>query len=200
MPAAPQNGPSMIPRLPRAFERQRGATLVGFMLGVLAGLTVAVAVAVYIANAPLPFVTKVRPPASASAAPDGKLPDPNKSFSVGTQAPAPAAGAVPAAPQTAAVAPPAAPAAGSGSPPKEEPVEGTRFLLQAGAFKSADDADGMRAQLGMIGLDSRIFPIDQGGQTLYRVRLGPYGQIDDVNRVRKLLADNGIEAQVVRLR
>jgi cell division protein FtsN len=194
MPMPPLGLP-MIARFLPSFGRQRGGTLLGFVLGVLAGLTVAVAVAVYIANAPLPFVTKVRPPASASAAPDGKLPDPNKSFSVGTQAPAPPAAAPP--PQTAAVAPPAAP----GSPPKEEPFpEGTRFLLQAGAFKSAEDADGMRAQLGMIGLDSRIFPIDQGGQTLYRVRLGPYGQIDDVNRVRKLLADNGIEAQVVRLR
>jgi len=187
----------MTPHFTQSVERQRGGTLIGFVLGVLAGLTVAVAVAVYIANAPLPFVTKVRPAASATA-PDGKLPDPNKSFSVGTQAPA----AAPAPPPTAAVAPPAPPpAAGPESAPKEEPVpEGTRFLLQAGAFKSAEDADGMRAQLGMIGLDSRIFPIDQGGQTLYRVRLGPYGQIDDVNRVRKLLANNGIEAQIVRLR
>jgi cell division protein FtsN len=52
----------------------------------------------------------------------------------------------------------------------------------------------------MIGLDARIFSTEQGGQTLYRVRLGPYGQLDDVNRVRKLLADNNIEAQIVRLR
>ena len=58
----------------------------------------------------------------------------------------------------------------------------------------------MRARLALIGLDSRIFPIEQSGQTLYRVRLGPYGQLDDVNRVRKLLADNSIEAQIVRLR
>ena len=93
------------------------------------------------------------------------MPDPNKSFSVGTQAPAVAPSA-PAAPPTAAAAPPAAPAAGPESAPKDEPVEGTRFLLQAGAFKSAEDADGMRAQLGMIGLDSRIFPIDQGGQQM----------------------------------
>jgi cell division protein FtsN len=98
-------------------------------------------------------------------------------------------------------APAAGPAATDTAPAKDEPLpEGSRFLLQAGAFKSPEDADSMRAQLGMIGLDSRIFPIEQGGQTLYRVRLGPYGQIEDVNRVRKLLADNSIEAQVVRLR
>ena len=78
--------------------------------------------------------------------------------------------------------------------------EGTRFLLQAGAFKSPDEADAMRARLALLGLDARIFPIDQGGQTLYRVRLGPYGQIDEINRTRKLLAENSIEAQVVRLK
>jgi cell division protein FtsN len=176
--------------------------LLGFVIGLVVGLAIATAVAVYISNAPLPFVTKVRPPSATPTLPaDGKLPDPNKSFNTGTPPPAsPAAGAPPAAAPSAApegkaaVAPEAAPA-------KDEPLpEGSRFLLQAGAFKSPEDADGMRAQLAMIGLDARIFPIEQGGQTLYRVRLGPYGQLDDVNRVRRLLADNNIEAQIVRLR
>jgi cell division protein FtsN len=174
--------------------------LLGFVLGLVVGLAIAVAVALYISNAPLPFVTKVRPPSASPTVPaDGKLPDPNKSFQTGSPAPAPAATAAP----PAAPAEKAAPAAAAPETPpaKDEPLpEGSRFLLQAGAFKSAEDADGMRAQLAMIGLDARIFPIEQGGQTLYRVRLGPYGQLDDVNRVRKLLADNGIEAQIVRLR
>ncbi|MFZ5538235.1 MAG: SPOR domain-containing protein, partial [Pseudomonadota bacterium] len=78
--------------------------------------------------------------------------------------------------------------------------EGTRFQLQAGAFRTPEDADAMRARLALMGLDARVFPIEQAGTTLYRVRLGPYGQIDDVNRTRKMLADNGIEAQVIRLR
>jgi cell division protein FtsN len=187
----------MTPRHPATFSRQHGGTLLGFVIGLVVGLAIAVAVAIYIANAPLPFVTKVRPPSAALSPPaDGKLPDPNKSFSTGTPPPAPSVAATP------AVVPPATgPAATDTAPAKDEPLpEGSRFLLQAGAFKSPEDADSMRAQLGMIGLDSRIFPIEQGGQTLYRVRLGPYGQIDDVNRVRKLLADNSIEAQVVRLR
>ena len=173
--------------------------LLGLVIGLVVGLAIAVAVAIYIANAPLPFVTKVRPPSAALSPPaDGKLPDPNKSFSTGTPPPAPSVAATPA---VVPPAPAAGPAATDPAPAKDEPQpEGSRFLLQAGAFKSPEDADSMRAQLGMIGLDSRIFPIEQGGQTLYRVRLGPYGQIEDVNRVRKLLADNSIEAQVVRLR
>jgi cell division protein FtsN len=183
-------------------RRQHGGMLLGFIFGLVVGLAIAVAVALYISNAPLPFVTKVRPPSTGPTLPaEGKMPDPNKAFNVGTP-PAP-----PAASATAPVAPAAPPAkagqaaAPDSAAPKDETLpEGSRFLLQAGAFKSPDDADGMRAQLAMIGLDARIFPIEQGGQTLYRVRLGPYGQLDDVNRIRKLLADNNIEAQIVRLR
>jgi len=189
-------------------SRQRGGMLLGFVIGMVVGLAIAVAVALYISNAPLPFVTKVRPPSASPTLPaDGKLPDPNKSFNVGAAAPAPALASAP--PTAPAAALPAVPAdratpdaaAPEAAPTKDEPLpEGSRFLLQAGAFKSPADADGMRAQLALIGLDARIFPIEQGGQTLYRVRLGPYGQLDDVNRVRKLLADNSIEAQIVRLR
>lgn len=180
-------------------SRQRGTTLLGFVIGLVVGLAIAVAVALFITNAPLPFVTKVRPPSASVSPPAGSaLPDPNKSFNATPPAPAaeaprsPAPAATPT-DKTAATAPTA--------PAKDEPVsEGSRFLLQAGAFKSPEDADGMRARLALVGLDARIFPIEQGGQTLYRVRLGPYGQLDDVNRVRKLLAENSIEAQIVRLR
>jgi len=189
------------PKLQQRIFNQRGGMLLGFVLGLVVGLAIAVAVALYISNAPLPFVTKVRPPSTGPAVPaDGKLPDPNKSLNLTPPAPPPAATATPLAPAAPAKAE-ATPATPEAAAAKQETLpEGSRFLLQAGAFKSAEDADGMRAQLAMLGLDARIFPIEQGGQTLYRVRLGPYGQLDDVNRVRKLLADNSIEAQVVRLR
>jgi cell division protein FtsN len=198
----------MNPPMPYGERRQRGGMLLGFVIGLVVGLALAVAVALYISNAPLPFVTKVRPPSAGTTPPaDGKMSDPNKAFNVGTSPAAPAGGT--AAPSTPAppampLPPPAkagpAPTADA-APTKDEPLpESSRFQLQAGAFKSPDDADAMRAQLAMIGLDARIFPIEQGGQTLYRVRLGPYGQLEDVNRIRKLLADNNIEAQIVRLR
>jgi len=192
--------------------RQRGSMLLGFIVGLVVGLAIAVAVALYISNAPLPFVTKVRPPTTTATAPsNAPLPDPNKGFNISPPAPPadskqapytppPVAPSAPA--STAAIAPTSPPATAPAAAPTKEAAlpEGSRFLLQAGAFKSPEDADGMRAQLALIGLDARIFPIEQGGQTLYRVRLGPYGQLDDVNRVRKLLADNSIEAQIVRLR
>ncbi len=87
-----------------------------------------------------------------------------------------------------------------GTPPTAAVDDGSRFLLQAGAFRSPDDADAMRARLALLGFDSKIFPREQDGTTLYRVRLGPYGNLDDVNRIRKTMAENGIDVQLIRLK
>lgn len=174
---------------------QRGATLIGFVIGLVVGLALAAAVALYLTNAPIPFINKVqRPTENVKPGADGKLPDPNKPlYGAPTTPPPPPSAALPtieSPAQTAAAAEKAAAAADDGS----------RYVLQAGAFKTPEDADGMRARLALLGLDARVFPVEQGGATLYRVRLGPYGQVDDINRIRKLLASNDIDAQVIRLR
>ena len=78
--------------------------------------------------------------------------------------------------------------------------DGSRYLLQAGAFKTPEDADAMRARLALMGFDAKIFPREQDGQTLYRVRLGPYGNVEDVNRMRKTMAENGVDVQLIKVR
>ncbi|MGE5162170.1 MAG: SPOR domain-containing protein [Betaproteobacteria bacterium] len=175
---------------------QRGNTLLGLIVGLVLGLGIAVAVALYITNAPVPFVSKVKP-ASESVTPD-TAGDPNKPL----YGPAPSVkGGSTAAPKAdAATDPKAAP------PPPEKGAapavadDGSRFLLQAGAFRSHDEAEAMRARLALLGLDSKIFPLEQGGATLYRVRLGPYGNLEDINRIRKTLAENSIDVQLIRLK
>jgi cell division protein FtsN len=179
-------------------RHQRGGTLLGFILGLVLGLGIAVAVALYITNAPVPFVNKVRPASeSINPAAGGQLPDPNKPLQAAPRGPDTTT--VPAPKLDAATDPKAAP------PPPEKgvaavPDDGSRYLLQAGAFKSPDDADAMRARLALLGYDAKVFPRDQDGQTLYRVRLGPYGSIEDVNRMRKVMAENGIDTQLIKVR
>jgi cell division protein FtsN len=173
--------------------------------GVLLGLVIAALLAVYITNAPVPFVNKVqRPTETVVPGADGKLPDPNKplySTPKSVEPPKMEPAKNEARTDTAAADGKGAAKADASAPAKSAAVDDTtRFLLQAGAFRTPEDADAMRARLAMLGLDARIFPIDQGDRTLYRVRLGPYGQMDDINRIRKSLAENGIDAQVVRLR
>lgn len=175
-------------------RHQLGNTLVGFIVGLVLGLGIAVAIALYITNAPVPFVSKVKP-ASENVNPgaNGQLPDPNKPL-YGTTATKPATEVAKIDPAT---DPKAAPPKEKSEPPAED---GSRFLLQAGAFRTPDDADAMRARLALLGFDARVFPREQDGSTLYRVRLGPYGNLDDVNRIRKTMAENGIDVQLIRLK
>ena len=70
-------------------------------------------------------------------------------------------------------------------------------MLQAGAFSNADDAESMRGKLALLGFDSRVSPGERDGAKFYRVRLGPYGHIEDLNRARQRLIENGVEATLV---
>ena len=82
----------------------------------------------------------------------------------------------------------------------DKPAEGgaSSYLLQAGAFRSADEADAMRARLALVGFEARVVPGEVNGQPIHRVRVGPFGTLEDMNRSRARLAENGIEASVVR--
>jgi len=81
--------------------------------------------------------------------------------------------------------------------PKEER---SSYLLQAGAFRTQEDAEAMKAKLAFIGFEARVVAAEVNGQTMHRVRIGPYAQLDDMNKARTRLAENGIEASVVRAR
>ncbi|MEF9996033.1 MAG: SPOR domain-containing protein [Burkholderiaceae bacterium] len=180
-------------------KTQRGGTLLGLILGLLIGLGVAVGVALYITNAPIPFVNKVKPATeNVNPAAGGKLPDPNKPL----HGQAPATASAPADAPATAIAPIDVPKELAPVDAKTQTAieEGSRFLLQAGAYKTPDDADAMRARLALMGLDAKVFPREEGGTTLYRVRLGPYGSLEEINRVRKSLADNAVESQLIRIK
>jgi cell division protein FtsN len=182
---------------------QQGTLLLGLMIGILCGLAVAVVVAVFVTRAPLPFVNKV-PRAgerSTEIRAGAELPDPNRSLAARAPASSPAQPGA-AAGQTATPNVPGqvVPAPGGDAPAAGTTSERVHYMLQAGAFRSSDDADNMRAKLALIGFEARISATEAGAERLYRVRIGPYSQQDDVNLARFRLAENGIEATVVRQR
>jgi cell division protein FtsN len=75
------------------------------------------------------------------------------------------------------------------------------YLLQAGSFQSPSDADNLKARLALLGLEAHVEPTnlpDKG--VIYRVRLGPFVKIDEINKVRSQLAQNGIDPTLVRVR
>jgi len=75
------------------------------------------------------------------------------------------------------------------------------YFIQTGSFQNPAEADNQKARLAILGFESSVEPTnlpDKG--TWYRVRLGPYTKVDDINRVRQTLAQNGINASLVRIK
>jgi cell division protein FtsN len=73
------------------------------------------------------------------------------------------------------------------------------YLLQAGAFREQSDAEAMRGKLALIGVEAKISERQADTGTLYRVRVGPFNQLEAMNKVRTKLSDNGVDAAVVRI-
>lgn len=249
-------------------ERQRGNTVLGFLGGLILGLSVAVLVAVYVTRAPVPFVNRqprpservIEPPRSAAEAPD-----PNKS----AQATRPRPGAAessailgafngqnqnpPVAPPNQAsgnagqvtAAPSAGPAPANAAPPRQAnapaPVEArtqpttssppqqyvaagrpneaprtadaprageppsnnaekSAYFLQAGSYSQQTEADAMKAKLALAGFEGKVLAAEVNGQKVYRVRVGPFSQFDEMNAVRSKISENGVSVAVVRQR
>ena len=75
------------------------------------------------------------------------------------------------------------------------------FYLQAGAFQNAPDADNLKARLALLGVQASIQTTtlpDRG--VWHRVRLGPYGSVEDLNRTRDALKNNGIDTTLIKVR
>lgn len=73
------------------------------------------------------------------------------------------------------------------------------YYLQAGAFREQSDAEGMRAKLALMGVEAKISERQSETGVLYRVRVGPFNQLESMNKVRGKLSDNGVDAAVVRI-
>ena len=105
------------------------------------------------------------------------------------------------APAPAPAQPPAkaaeAPRPGS-SPASPKPHTGDVFWLQAGAFSDEKEADNLRAKIALTGLEASVRPAATDKGKLYRVRLGPYQSIDDANRMKTTLSQNGVAAAIIR--
>ena len=73
------------------------------------------------------------------------------------------------------------------------------YFVQAGAYRTNDEAESQRAKLVMLGLDAKISERDQGGRTVYRVRVGPLNVKADAERVRDKLEAAHIDSAMVRV-
>lgn len=175
-------------------RRSGSSLLAGILIGLILGLALALGVAWYINKMPSPFSTS-RPPAKndakagtpATARPDDKAADAKPRFDFykilpGAEEPPVSKGAKDA-------------PAGSTAAAKEA------FYLQAGAFQSAPDADNLKARLALLGVQASIETTavpDKG--LMHRVRIGPYTSVEELNRTRDSLKQNGVPTTLVKVR
>jgi cell division protein FtsN len=186
-------------------KRSEGNFLAGMGVGVLVGLAVSLAIAFYLNRTPIPFMTA----------------KPKQAEKNGTAKPPAIAGL----PQGGA-APAPAPEKPKFDfyrilPGREEPVtekeirERSRasakasqqeaakdvYFIQAGSFQNPADADNQKARLAILGFESSVEPAhlpDKG--TWYRVRMGPYAKLEEINKVRQALAQSGIDANLIKVK
>lgn len=211
-----------------ARKKSGGGTLIGMFIGLVLGVGVAAGVVWYLNKAPLPFNKQVQVPGrpeavvvpngkpngngtpTSSAAPREPMalpgkpgdPVPEKRFQFYDILP----GKTDAVPDKAAK-----PEVKKEEPKKDEAKKDEKkeevkeakeskvpLFLQVGSFSTAQDADNQKAKLAFMGVEAVVQQVMIQDRTLYRVRVGPYMKIDELNKVRAELAKSGIEAQLAK--
>ncbi len=84
-------------------------------------------------------------------------------------------------------------------PQPRPPVDATPYLVQAGSFQNADDAEKLKARLALVGFEASIVSVNIPEKGLWhRVRLGPFAGLAAANATIASLKTNGITATAVR--
>jgi cell division protein FtsN len=177
-----------------AKKKSGGGTLLGIFIGLILGLGIAVGIAWYMNKTPMPFVNKAKPPEKALAEPGKALAKPDEKTTQQVEKPRFEFYKILPGAEEPVTEQQIKQAAKTGAP-----VE--NYLLQAGSFQNPADADNLKARLALLGVEAGVEPIDLAEKgTWYRVRVGPYSKVDEINRLRQTLAQNGIEATLVKIK
>lgn len=171
--------------------------ITGIVIGILLGLAIALAVALYINAAPSPFRQQPAPakatpevkPGAKPLAPGAKLetnpeakPDAQKNrftyydILPGTEQPV------------------------TEQEIKQAPPGKEQYFLQAGSFQTEVDANNLKAKLALIGVEAVIQTAsvpDKG--VWHRVRVGPFTDIEEMNKARATLSQNGVQSSLIKV-
>jgi cell division protein FtsN len=187
-------------------KRSEGNFLAGMGVGVLVGLAVSLAIAFYLNRTPIPFMTAkpkqaekngaaAKPPAIAGLPQGGAAPS-------GTEKPKfDFYRILPGAEEPVTEKEIRERLRQKGSPAGQQEASKDVYFIQAGSFQNPSDADNQKARLAILGFESSVEPAhlpDKG--TWYRVRMGPYAKLEEINKVRQALAQSGIDANLIKVK
>lgn len=177
-----------------AKKKNGGGTLLGMFIGLILGLCIAVGVAWYMNKTPIPFLTMAKPTEKAPVEPGKASVKPDEKTTQQVEKPRFEFYKILPGAEEPVTEQQIKQAAKAGAPTEN-------YLLQVGAFQNPADADNLKARLALIGVEASVEPVDLPEKgTQYRVRVGPYSKVEEINRVRQTLAQNGIEASLVRIK
>ncbi len=81
----------------------------------------------------------------------------------------------------------------------EPPEENFTYLLQAGSFKIANDAESRRVKLLLLNLNASVELIDLGnGEKWHRVLVGPFEDASSMAYARTKLSENQIDSLLLK--
>ena len=79
------------------------------------------------------------------------------------------------------------------------PAAGSIYVLQVGAFRTEPEADKLRAQLALLGVEAKIQKnVVDDKDTWFRVRVGPIKDEAELARLRARLDENKIKFMTLR--
>ena len=168
--------------------------LSGLLLGLLLGVGLSVAVAIFVTGGESPFVNQAEPPKAATAPDETAAAAPAEEqsgrprFDFYTILPGSESQVTEQEiRQKEAEASPSAPTSES-------------YFLQVGAFQTEQEADNMKAQLALLGLEAIVqtATIPEKG-VWHRVRVGPFASLDQINKAREELVRNGFKADLIKV-
>jgi cell division protein FtsN len=223
-PGPPRGGIDVAPKAGRPGRAGINPLFAGIIIGLLLGVGLALGLAIWLNRANTPFVEKERPvdalptipakpssPAVAAKPESDKprfdfyqiLPGEKGTDKAGDRTDKPDRSEKAAKTEPRTEKPAAPPAVAGKSEPagklEIKPASNEVFMLQAGAFQNQTDAENMRAKVAFAGFEASVKPVNLPEKgTLYRVRLGPYKSLDEVNRIKTVLSQSGIGAAVVK--
>ena len=73
------------------------------------------------------------------------------------------------------------------------------YVLQAGSYRNEADAERVRAQLALQGIDAKVQRVAVDADVWHRVRIGPVSKLDELNLLRKQLQAADVDALVIRI-
>jgi cell division protein FtsN len=73
------------------------------------------------------------------------------------------------------------------------------YVLQAGSYRNVSDAERVRAQLNLQGIDAKVQRVAVDNDEWHRVRVGPISDLNELNRVRKQLQAADVDGLVIRV-